>query len=155
MDTAIRTAILDILSRQTDMTIATVRSDGYPQATTVSFVNDDLLLYFGCGPLSQKAKNIARNDKVSVTVTPPYTDWNSIRGLSLGGRACLITDAGEITRLSGLFFNRFPFVVQYAPQDRSELALIMIRPEVISILDYRKGFGHADQIDLRRDATSS
>src|ERR1700731_3853356 len=31
-----------------DMTIATVREDGYPQATAVSYVNDGLAVYFSC-----------------------------------------------------------------------------------------------------------
>jgi nitroimidazol reductase NimA-like FMN-containing flavoprotein (pyridoxamine 5'-phosphate oxidase superfamily) len=42
MDQAVKATILDILSKQTDMTIATVREDHYPQATTVSYVNDGL-----------------------------------------------------------------------------------------------------------------
>jgi hypothetical protein len=43
--------------------------DGYPQATTVSYVSDGLTIYFGCGEASQKARNLARNTKVSLTVT--------------------------------------------------------------------------------------
>ena len=46
MDATIEATILDILSKQTDMTLATIREDGYPQATTVSFVSDDLDIYF-------------------------------------------------------------------------------------------------------------
>ncbi|RUW86899.1 pyridoxamine 5'-phosphate oxidase family protein [Mesorhizobium sp. M7A.F.Ca.US.010.02.1.1] len=41
--------MINILARCMDMTIATARSDGSPQATVVSFVHDGLLLYFGCG----------------------------------------------------------------------------------------------------------
>jgi nitroimidazol reductase NimA-like FMN-containing flavoprotein (pyridoxamine 5'-phosphate oxidase superfamily) len=45
MDKAVKATILDILSKQTDMTIATLREDQYPQATTVSYVNDGLDIY--------------------------------------------------------------------------------------------------------------
>jgi len=55
------------------MTIATVREDGYPQAPTVSYVNDGPTIYFGCAAASTKAKNITGNAKVSLTVNLPYT----------------------------------------------------------------------------------
>ena len=47
MDSATHEKIVKILSGATDMTIATVRPDGYPQATTVGFVNDGVKIYFG------------------------------------------------------------------------------------------------------------
>ncbi len=50
-----REQIIAILDAADDLTIATIRHDGYPQATTVSFVNDGLAIYFGTGTESQKA----------------------------------------------------------------------------------------------------
>lgn len=38
--------MIDILARCMDMTIATTRSDGSPQATVVSFVHEGLVLLF-------------------------------------------------------------------------------------------------------------
>ena len=153
MQDALRLTILDILSKQTDMTLATLRTDGYPQATTVSFASDGLDIFFGCSPLSQKAGNIAHNDKISLTVTPPYTDWNSIRGLSLGGRAKRVTDEAEIRRISGLFFRKFPYVIQYKPQNRDALAFYRIVPEFVTVLDYTKGFGHSDTVTIPKPAS--
>lgn len=72
MDPALTPEVISILDQANDMTIATVREDGYPQATTVSYVNDGLTIYFGCAAESQKAKNIARSEKVSLTVNLPY-----------------------------------------------------------------------------------
>jgi nitroimidazol reductase NimA-like FMN-containing flavoprotein (pyridoxamine 5'-phosphate oxidase superfamily) len=46
MDDAIRSRILEVLRRQRIMTVATVRPGGYPQATTVNYVHDDLIVYF-------------------------------------------------------------------------------------------------------------
>ena len=146
MDIAIENTILDILSKQTDMTLATLRDDGYPQATTVSFVSDGRDIYFACSPHSQKARNIARSNKISLTVTPPYSDWNSIRGLSVGGRAERVVENSQVRYAEALFFKRFPFVVQYTPEDRSDLAIFRIRAEVISVLDYTKSFGHTDLV---------
>jgi hypothetical protein len=60
-----------ILEAGGEMTVATVRPDGYPQANTVNYVSDGLVIYFGCAAESQKVRNIGCNDKVSLTVTPP------------------------------------------------------------------------------------
>lgn len=137
--------ILEILDRARDMTVATVREDGYPQATTVSFVHDGLMIYFGCGSDSQKARNIGRTDKVSLTVDLPYETWDEIRGLSLGGRAYLVTDPAEMSRVFERMMTRFPQINEYATEeDREQASLIRIEPEVISLLDYRKGFGHTE-----------
>ncbi len=55
MDEAIRKKILDLLDHHRVMTLATNRPDGWPQATTVGYVNDGLTIWFLCGLESQKA----------------------------------------------------------------------------------------------------
>jgi general stress protein 26 len=91
MDPALPLRILSILEVGQNMTVATIRPDGYPQATTVSFVNDGLVIYFGCAETSQKARNIARNNKISLTINAAYSDWSDICGLSMGGRCTFQT----------------------------------------------------------------
>ena len=44
MDDTIRQKILDLLDQHRIMTIATLRPDGWPQATTVGYVNEGLTL---------------------------------------------------------------------------------------------------------------
>jgi len=149
MDPAMKKEILSIVDDASDMTIATVREDGYPQATTVSYVNNGLNIYFGCAANSQKAKNIARDSKVSLTVNLPYTSWNDIRGLSIGGRAERITNPQEVAQASQLMFEKFPQIARYAPAELEDIVLFRVTPEVISVLDYRKGFGHSDLVKLR------
>ena len=56
MNEEIREKILTLLDQHRIMTIATLRPDGWPQATTVGNVNEGLTLYFLCGLDSQKAK---------------------------------------------------------------------------------------------------
>jgi len=146
MDAALRGEILSVLKGANDMTIATIRPDGFPQATTVSYVSDGLTIYFGCAAESQKAQNIAYNNKVSLTVTLPYFSWEGIRGLSMGGTAKPVTDLNEINRVSELMLRKFPQILQYALTEEKGVFLVRITPEVISVLDYRKGFGHADLV---------
>jgi hypothetical protein len=83
-----------------------------------------------------------------LTVTPSYTDWNSIRGLSIGGLAERVMAPSQVTSVEALFFRKFPFVVQYAPENREDLAFYRIVPKVVSVLDYTKSFGHTDLVTI-------
>ena len=148
MDPGLREEILSVLKDASDLTIATIRPDGYPQATTVSYVSDGFTIYFGCAAESQKAQNIAYNDKVSLTVTVPYFNWEEIRGLSIGGTAVPVTDPNEINRVSELMLRKFPQILRYALAGKKGLFLVRVIPEVVSLLDYRKGFGHTDLVKL-------
>lgn len=147
MNPALRDEILSILGGANDMTLATVRADGYPQATTVSYTNDGLTLYFGCAGDSQKARNLSLNDKVSLTINLPYANWGEIRGLSMGGRANRISDPREMEQAGQFLVRKFPEgIAEYASDGMEGVALFRVRPEVISVLDYRKGFGHTDLV---------
>jgi nitroimidazol reductase NimA-like FMN-containing flavoprotein (pyridoxamine 5'-phosphate oxidase superfamily) len=58
MDEALRSTILEVLCRHHTMTLATIRPDGYPQATTVNYIHDDFALYFATDATSQKSGNM-------------------------------------------------------------------------------------------------
>src|SRR6516165_1867285 len=98
MDSGLQQEILSILKAAGEMTVATVRPDGYPQATMVNYVSDGFVIYFGCAAESQKVRNIACNDKVSLTVTPTHFDWEDIRGLSIGQGGAGDRSAGDQSR---------------------------------------------------------
>lgn len=137
--------IVAILGAADDLTIATNRSDGYPQATVVSFVNDGLSIYFGTWSQSQKAKNIARDPRVSVTVTDPYKSWGDIKGLSIGGRARRLTEGGEMAKVGAIMMKKFPQIAEFAKtMQETDMAIFCVDAEVISILDYSQGFGHTE-----------
>jgi nitroimidazol reductase NimA-like FMN-containing flavoprotein (pyridoxamine 5'-phosphate oxidase superfamily) len=114
--------------------------------TTVSYVSDGLVIYFGSAAQSQKAKNIARNNKVSLTINLPYTSWDDIRGLSIGGSAAAIQDSQEMERVGQLMFKKFPQVARYAPAGLKGWSCFGSRPKSFSVLDYRKGFGNTDLV---------
>jgi general stress protein 26 len=139
VDPSLRQEILSILQGANDMTIATAREDGYPHATTVSYVSDGLAIYFGCAAESQKSINIARSCKVSLTVNLPYSSWDEIRRVSIGGRAARVTDPKEMDRVGELMLRKFPQITQYASTGMQGIILLRITPEIISVLDYRKG----------------
>ena len=150
MDAAARDQIISIIDDVDDLTIATVRDDGYPQATTVSYVNDGLTIYFGTTADSQKARNLAANNRVSLTIDRPYSSWDAIEGLSLSGTAVPVDDKAEQDKVSNLLTEKFPQATDYIPPDMPQDALVIFRvePQFISLLDYRKGFGHTTLYEL-------
>src|SRR6516162_10004803 len=80
------------------MTVATNRPDGWRQATRVGYVNDGLTLYFLCAPQSQKAQNLGRDDRVSLTIDHDASDPMAITGLSMAAHAQPVDDPTEITK---------------------------------------------------------
>lgn len=141
--------VLDILGQALDLTVATNRPDGWPQATTVSFVSDGLTLYLGAWSHSQKVENIARDPRVSVTVNAPYRTWDTIRSLSLAGDATIVTTPEEMAKVGRLMMQRFGTeIAKQGSIDMSQTKLIRITPHIISLLDYGKGFGHKAEIVL-------
>ena len=45
-------------------------------------------------------------------------------------------------------FQKFPQIARYAPTEVEEIELFRVTPEIVSILDYRKGFGHTDLVKV-------
>jgi general stress protein 26 len=143
MDAAIKSQIIEILVHNNDLSLATIRPDGYPQATIVSYVSDGLSIYFGTSTQSQKAKNIAHCNKVSLTVAAPYASWDEIQSLSMAGIAARVTDAKELDHAGHLMIAKFPETLEYVAPQAPDLAIYKITPGIISVLDYTKGFGNA------------
>lgn len=147
MDQATRDFVLHIIDNARDLTLATIRPDGYPQATTVSYANDGLTIYVGIGKDSQKANNIRHCDKVSLTINEDYKDWNQIKGVSMGALAEILADPGEIRRATECMLKRYPHISEWAQADKAtDIVLLKITPQVVSILNYEKGFGHTDLV---------
>jgi nitroimidazol reductase NimA-like FMN-containing flavoprotein (pyridoxamine 5'-phosphate oxidase superfamily) len=148
MDEALRSRILEVLARQQFMTIATIRPDGYPQATTVKYVHDDLIVYFATAPTSQKVSNIKLNNKVSVAVVDQAQDFYKLRGLSMSGTAERVQEKQRAEEFALRLFGRLPQKRRLIPEDPKELAVYEIRPVAIALIDYASGFGATHLVEL-------
>jgi len=149
MDEAIRNKILTLLDRHRIMTIATLRPDGWPQATTVGYANEGLTLFFLCGPDSQKAANLAHDDRVSLTIDHDTTDLMAITGLSMAAHAQAVDDPAEAERILQLLSSKYGEPVTPPPIEMptpEEVRIFRVTPTVIPVLDYSKGFGHTDLV---------
>jgi general stress protein 26 len=149
MDEQIRRKILTLLDQHRIMTIATLRPDGWPQATTVGYVNEGLTLYFLCGVESQKAKNLARDDRVSLTVDHDTPEFMAITGLSMAAHATAVVDRAEADKILRMLPLKYPEVSLPGPMPTAdEVRIFRVTPTVISVLDYSKGFGHTDLVKV-------
>ena len=148
MDDAIRSKILELLDQHRIMTIATLRPDGWPQATTVGYVNEGLTLYFLCGLDSQKAANLALDDRVSLTIDHDTPDLMGITGLSMAARAQKVVDRDEANTVLRMLPLKYPenISVPVAMPTPEDVHIFRVTPTVISVLDYSKGFGHTELV---------
>ena len=148
MNEEIRLKILRLLDQHRTMSIATLRPDGWPQSTTVGYANDGLTIYFLCGLDSQKAANLSRDNRVSLTIDHDTPQVMEISGLSMAAHAQLVVDSGEGEKALRLLMLKYPQQSSLPlPLPKfSEVRIFRLAPTVISVLDYSKGFGHTDLV---------
>ena len=108
MDAEIKRKILTLLDQHRIMTVATLKPDGWPQATTVGYVNEGLTLYFLCGLDSQKAANLARDDRVSLAIDHDASQVMEIAGLSMAAHAQAMVDRAEADKVLRMLPLKYP-----------------------------------------------
>ena len=100
--------------------------------------------------LAREAKNLARDNRVSITVDHDTPDLMSITGLSMAARAHRVTDRAEAQKVLRMLPLKYPdappSTAQMQMPGPDDVALFRIAPEVISVLDYSQGFGHTDLV---------
>lgn len=146
MTPAMKRFILGQLKAHRNMSLATVRPDGYPQATTVAYANDGLALYFACERNSQKVRNLRRSPKVSLTINKDWAGWKRIQGLSMGAHAKILERPADARRALALLSQKFKEMKSLSAEDLEATVFVRVQPKVISVLDYRRGFGWTKQV---------
>jgi nitroimidazol reductase NimA-like FMN-containing flavoprotein (pyridoxamine 5'-phosphate oxidase superfamily) len=137
METNTETAgsrVLSVLSENRVMAVATLRDDGWPQATMVGYVHDGLVLYFAIGRGSQKLANMARDPRISIAIGHHEAGDSGPRGLSLAATVSEVNDPGAVRRLNELIQERYPEQAVFTPQGAS-IAVMKALPVVISLID--------------------
>jgi nitroimidazol reductase NimA-like FMN-containing flavoprotein (pyridoxamine 5'-phosphate oxidase superfamily) len=143
---------ITILNANRLMTIATVRPDGWPQATIVGYANEGFRLYFLIYRTSQKFANIARDNRVAITVGQEPTELRQIKAVYAGCEVRELTDTKEQSRAWALLAERHPNLTDLAPPETAEVATMVAECRYISVLDYSQGLGHAETLVLESSA---
>jgi nitroimidazol reductase NimA-like FMN-containing flavoprotein (pyridoxamine 5'-phosphate oxidase superfamily) len=140
--------IVDLLDQHRIMTISTNRPDGWPQATAVSYANDGLIIYCRISRDSQKCANIARDPRVSLAIAKDYPQPLQIKGLSVAAHAFEVTDRGERDHAAEILLQRYPEYKVMPRPDPAAVPTFRLTPEIVSVIDYSKGFGHSDLVKV-------
>lgn len=149
MDAAVHAQILEILQSHGTLALATLRADGWPQATTVAYANSGLVLYVATGADAQKVRNIRHSQKVSLTIDSGYADWSALRGLSMAALAHVLESASERQQAARMLNRKFPDLAEFSdPEHDRGWAFLRLEPKVVSLIDYTKGFGHTVLVRL-------
>ena len=130
------------------MAIATVRPDGWPHNTIVGYANDGMTLYFLIFRASQKFANIARDERVAIAIGEQPSNIQFAEAVYASARAAEVTDPAERERAWQLLGQRHPNLGGRAAPDTAVTAIMRARCEHVSVLDYNKGLGHTDSLDL-------
>lgn len=137
------TAIVDLLNRERLMTLACNRPDGWPQATTVGYLNEGLNLYFIVARTSQKFANLQADPRASVAIRSESGSRGDGVGVSMAGRVSEVVDPAAVERLNRQVIERYPDVHAYCPSGDS-VAVLHFRPGVISAVGVTGGRSEAE-----------
>jgi hypothetical protein len=61
-----------------------------------------------------------------------------------------VEDRAEFERVGALFLERYPEYASWGAPDPAMAPMMRFTPEVLSVLDYSKGFGHSDLVTVER-----
>ena len=144
--------IARLLEHERLMSVATNRPDGWPQVTSVGYINEGLSLYFVTGRESQKLANLQADPRVSIAIHSDIEVGGAI-GVSMAARAVEVSDPAEVERLNRLMFARWPKVSVYCPAT-SSIAIIRLKPELICAISASAGRSQSECYSLG-DATAN
>ena len=140
--------VIQILDENRLMGLSTVRADGWPQTTMVGYANDDILIYFVVSRQGQKFANIQRDNRVSMVVGRDFYDPATIKALSIAANADEVRDPKQREHAINMLFERHPGLTRLERPTPDHSAVMRAHPQIITVLDYSKGFGHADLLTV-------
>jgi len=126
--------IVEYLSEQRTLTLATVSSSGVPRASTFLYVNDGPTLYFWSRSTTITARQIEQNPVVAFAIDRYSEDLNDTQGLQGVGECQVLLSGEQIARVADLFGQRFPTL---SPGSTMSISFFRIVPTDLQLIDNR------------------
>lgn len=123
-------AVVALLDAGRLMALAVNRPDGWPQVTTVGYVNEGLNLYFVTARDSQKLANLKADPRVSVAVYSDSRNGDAV-GVSMAARASEVTDPVRVEHVNQMVRERYSDIHVFGPGGDA-IAVVHLRPEIVS-----------------------
>jgi uncharacterized protein YhbP (UPF0306 family) len=133
--------VVDYLSSQNTLTLATASPSGVPHASTFLYVNDGPTLYFWTRPGTTTAKHLDQNPVVSFAIDDYAEDLTQTRGVQGSGECGVVLNGETIAKVADLFGQRFPAL---SPGATMSISFFRIVPTELQFIDNTDKGGKAD-----------
>lgn len=123
--------ILALYDECKSLNVATIGKDGYPHQTTLWYAPHKGTLLFETYGKSQKVLNLARDPRISV-LCEAGEDYNELRGVSIRGKAEIVTDEPRLSELMLVCVQRNH--KEASPEAQKQMAAAMARKRVVVVV---------------------
>ena len=134
----------EFLGSQMKVQVATVNPDGSPHLTTLFYVLDQGRIAFWTYASSQKIKNLQRDARITCLVEAG-DDYFELRGVSITGKAELVTDEDRIREIGSAVASRMAHGADLGDLGRemverqvSKRWAVIVEPVKVATWDHRK-----------------
>jgi CRP-like cAMP-binding protein len=127
--------VLEYLSAQNTLTLATASPTGTPHAATFLYVNEGPSLYFWSKASTESSRHIDQNPLVAFTVDEYADDLSQTRGVQGVGECSVLLSGEQIARVAALFGDKFPSL---SPGATMSISFYRITPTEIQFIDNRR-----------------
>lgn len=124
--------VIEYLSAQNTLTLATASPNGVPRASTFLYVNDGPTLYFWTRPGTTTARHVEQNPVVSFAVDEYAQDLRQTRGVQGSGECTVVLSGETIARVADLFGQKFPSL---SPGTTMSISFFRIVPTELQFID--------------------
>jgi uncharacterized protein YhbP (UPF0306 family) len=124
--------VLDYLSEQNTLTLATASPGAVPHASTFLYVNDGPTLYFWSKPNTTTARQVEQNPVVSFAIDNYADDLRQTKGVQGTGECNVILSGEEIARVADLFGQKFP---DLSPGVTMSISFFRVTPADLEFID--------------------
>jgi CRP-like cAMP-binding protein len=135
MPTEVPSDVFEFLRSHNTLTLATASLSGLPHAATMVYVSEGIVLYFATRPDTTTARHVEQNPTISFTIDEYTTDWNRAKGIQGSGEAQVLLSSAEISRVVGLFQQKFPAI---GDARTSNVSLFRISPSSLQFINNEK-----------------
>ena len=127
--------VLEYLSSQNTLTLATASPTGTPHAATFLYVNEGPSLYFWSKASAESSRHIEQNPLVAFTIDEYTDDLSQTRGVQGIGECSVLLSGEQIARVAALFGEKFPSL---SPGATMSISFYRITPTAIQFIDNRQ-----------------
>jgi uncharacterized protein YhbP (UPF0306 family) len=133
--------VVEYLSAQNTLTLATATPSGVPHASTFLYVNDGPTLYFWTKPGTTTARHLEQNPVVSFAVDEYAPDLRQTRGVQGSGECAVILNGETIAKVADLFGQKFPSL---SPGNTMSISFFRIVPTELQFIDNSEKGGKSE-----------